>query len=267
MSLSAESIALNVSSVKSQMLTTLLESTGQTGTAFADILAGLQSSSGSTAASTGGGDGYALLNRIDELATTFKAQYAELSHMEEALPALKKAGDKLNAAAQAGSGDLAAQVQAFADQYNAWVQRFGPDVQSGGVLAGVQAAEVSVYELNQAITDRFLGAEEGYNGLADLGIAIDPDTKQMTVDKTKLDAALARDPLGSQETLADFGAHFSQAAGLLAADNNIVRHRLDNLNSAIGYIDANSSAWQQEFGGGSSNVASALNAYNTTSGL
>ena len=295
MNVSAESLSLSIADFRAQMLTSLTSLGADTSSSFGDILSQLQagsdnSSSAPSASTTGGGiadllstglntvlsapeSGYAMMTKINGLDVTYKAQYSELTQMESNLPKLQDAAQQLDTAVNsAGNDGIKTQLQDFAQQYNAWVQRFNPDVQQGGVLANTQAAEVSLYELNQAITNQFIGAKDGFHGLADLGISIDSNTHLMSVDTTRLDEALASNKQGVVDAVGDFGANFARAANLLASDGNFVRNRLDNLGGAITYIDSNVASLQKEFGSGDAanptgQVALALAAYGKTSGI
>jgi len=295
MNVTAESISLSIANFRSQMLTSLTSLGSDSSSTFGDVLSQLQAgsdnssatqnplatSSGSGDSSSGGANtalsalqsGYAMMTKINGLDVTYKAQYSELNQIETKLPQLQAAAQQLGAMdGSAGNDSIKTQLQNFAQQYNAWVQRFNPDVQQGGVLAGTQAAEVSLYELNQAITNPFIGVNDGFNGLASMGITIDPNTSLMSIDTTQLDAALAGNKQGVVNAVGEFSANFSQAASLLASNGNFVRHQLDNLGGAIGYIDGNTGAWQKEFGTGDAanpkgQIAQALAAYNSASGV
>ena len=294
MNLTAESISLSLANFRTQMLTALTDSAANDGASFGGIMSQLQAggdgssaanslsmlgagntpASGGLPGSSGGpASGYAMMTRINGLDVLYKAQYSELNEMENTLPQLQAAAQHLGAVDGATANDgIAAQLQSFVREYNAWVQRFKPDVQKGGVLAGTQAAELSLYELNQSVTDPFIGAKDGLHGLASIGISIDPTSKLMSVDATQLDAALANNKPGVVAAVDAFSANFAEAARLLADNGNIVRNRLDNLNGAITYIDGNAQAWQSEFGSGdppnpTGQVAQALAAYRSTSSI
>jgi flagellar capping protein FliD len=293
MNVAAESLSLSIANFRAQMLTSLTDSSSVASSSFGDMLFQLQAGSGNFSSvpnlnSTGGGisdmlsagldtapsapdSGYAMMTKINGLDVTYKAQYSELNQMESSLPQLQAAVQQLGTmASSGGSASIKTQLKNFAQQYNAWIQRFNPDVRQGGLLADTRAAGVSLYELNQTITNPFIGAKDGFHGLVDMGITIDPDTSQMSVDATQLDAALAGNKQGVVDAVGDFSANFAQAANLLASDGNFVRNQLDNLNGAITYIDGNAAALQKEFGSGdaanpTAQVAQALVAYNQIS--
>jgi hypothetical protein len=289
MTITAESLALSIANFRTQMLSSLADPSADTGASFGDILSQLQAGS-DTSATTGSGidavlsagsdstlgapvSGQAVLARISSLDVAYKAQYSELSQMESWLPQLQTAAQQLGAVAGSGASDgIKTQLQNFADQYNAWVQKFNPDVQQGGVLANTQAADVSLYELKQAITNPFIGANDGFRGLSDLGIDIDPTTNLMSVDTPRLDAALASNKQAVSNAVGDFSANFAKSASLLASDGNFVRNRLDNLDGAITFIDGNATDLQKVLGSGdaanpASQLAQALAAYKNTMGI
>lgn len=117
------------------------------------------------------------------------------------------------------------------------------------------------------IENRFIGAKDGFNGLADLGISVAPTTGLMSVDTGKLSAALGKNRQAVVETLQEFSTKFAASADFLAAKDNLIQHRLNNLSGAIAYIGGNVGSWQQEFGLGDAAtpagpVALALAAYN-----
>jgi len=248
------------------MLGSLTDLGSNSDTSFGDILSGFHAgpdtsssalsanSSGGAGAVAGSGDSqsvYALMTRIDGLNLAYKSQYSELSQMDSCLPRLEGAANQLGMTTLAEASDsIAARLQDFAQQYNAWIQRFKPDVQRGAVLANTQAAEVPLYELDQVVENRFIGAKDGFHGLADLGVSIDPASGLMSVDAGQLGAALKDNKQAVVDAVREFSAKFAAAANLLASDDNLIQHRLNNLSGAIGYIGANLGSWQQEFGRG-----------------
>lgn len=269
MNTSSTSIVLSIATFRAQMLGSLTDLGSNSDTSFGDILSSLQagsgkspsaltaSGSGGTGAAAGLGDShsalpvYALMTRIDGLNLAYKSQYSELSQMDSCLPRLEAAANQLGMTTVAEASDsIAAKLQDFAQQYNAWIQRFKPDVQRGAVLANTQAAEVSLYELDQVVENRFIGAKDGLQGLADLGVGIDPASGLMSVDTGQLGAALKDNRQAVVDAIREFSAKFAAEANLLASDDNLIQHRLNNLGGAIGYIGANLGSWQQEFGRG-----------------
>ena len=112
---------------------------------------------------------------------------------------------------------------------------------------------------------------DGFRGLADLGLTIDPTTRLATLDASKLDAALASNKAGAVNTIDEFSANFAKSAGLLNSVSNFIPNRLANLDRVIDYISENTASLQTEFGLGapakiSDKVAKALAAYNATYG-
>jgi len=266
MNTSSSSIVLSIATFRAEMLGSLTGLGSNSDTSFGDILSGLQAghdnspsaltanSSASAGSATGLGNSqsvYAMMTRIDGLNLAYKSQYSELSQMDSCLPRLGDAANRLGTTTIAETdASITAMLQDFAQQYNAWIERFKPDVQRGAVLANTQAAEVPLYELDQVVENRFIGAKDGFHGLTDLGVAIDPVSGLMSVDAGRLDAALKDNKQAVVDAISEFSAKFAAAANLLASDDNLIQHRLNNLGGAIGYIDANFGSWQQEFSRG-----------------
>jgi hypothetical protein len=180
---------------------------------------------------------------------------------------MQQAGQSLSGIdASAGNDSIKSQLQAFAGQYNAWVQQFDADMKEGGLLANTQAAEVSRFELRQNIESVFNGAQYGVRGLYDLGLTLNPATKLASLDTTKLDSVLASNKQGAVAAMQDFSANFAKSAALLNSPGNFISNQLNNLSRAIAYISDNKSSLQAEFGMGdpakpSEQVAKALVAY------
>ncbi len=210
---------------------------------------------------------YKMMSVINNKDVTYKAQFSEMSEMKSAVAAMQQAGQTL-----AGNGvstdneAIKAQLQAFATKYNDWINRFDPTVKSGGVLAGTQAAEISLYELEQSVENVFNGARDGLHGLRDLGFTIDQSTNLASIDTAKLDGVLAANKTGAINTLHEFSANFAKSAELLNSANNFIPNRLANLDRVIDYITDHKPELQTEFGLGdaakpSSYVSKALAAY------
>lgn len=211
---------------------------------------------------------YQMMTVINKKDVYYKAQFSELSQMKSAISQMQDAGLSLGSIASSdGNDSIKSQLQAFVGQYNHWIQRFAPDLQEGGLLSDTRAAQVSQYELEQSVSYRFFGIENGVHGLGDLGIAIDPVSRLASLDTTKLDSLLATNKQGVVDAVQEFGANFAKSASLLNSDGNFVLNRLDNLNRAIHYIADNKDSLQKEFGTGDAakptgQIAQALAAYN-----
>lgn len=212
---------------------------------------------------------YRMMTDINGREVTYKAQFAELSEMKAAVGDMQRAGAALAARMADGTTAdddpaLAAELQSFVAAYNEWVGRFEDTVRAGGLLAGTQAAEISLYELRQSVENIFNGAMGGVRGMSDLGLSIDPATHRATLDVDRLNTVLANNRDGAVAAVAEFGRNFARSAELLASENNFIPNRLDNLDRVI---DAdNKSSLQAEFGLGdparpSALVAKALAAY------
>lgn len=211
---------------------------------------------------------YRMMSVINSNDVSYKAQFAEMSEMKSYLVQMQAAGQSLGSIdASTSNQGVAARLQDFVGQYNGWVERFNPDMQDSGLLAGTQAAQVSRYELDQSIKNVFNGASDGVHGLADLGIVIDPASGLASLDSGKLDALLASNRSGAVNALHQFSANFSKSASLLNSDGNFIPNRLNNLSKVIDYFAENKAALQSEFGSGDvarprGQVAQALAAYN-----
>ena len=211
---------------------------------------------------------YRMMTSINTKDVTYKAQYSELSEMQQAVTALQQAGQDLRGVSEsADSETIKSQLQAFANKYNAWISRFDPTVKGDGLLAGTQAAEISLYELEQSVENPFNGAKDGFHGLKDLGFTIDPVTNLASFDTERLNASLAAKHSGVVSTIQEFSANFTKSAELLNSTGNFIPNRLGNLDRVIDYISENKRSLQAEFGLGdpakpTAQVAKALASYN-----
>jgi hypothetical protein len=267
--------ALNQATFKAQTFSALLGGSaqgvgGQSGVgSFAALLAGHGTVGNSALFDPSAA--FAMMSRINVSEVDFKAQFAELSAMRTELGAVRSEAASLLGGINSASDKTAVKsaLQGFAADYNHWVQRFDADMQSGGILANTQAAQVSRFAMEKSVSDIFTGATDGLHGLRDLGLEIDPTTRLATVDTARLDAALTRNPSGVTAAVSELNAKFARAADLLNADGNFLRNRLGNLERVIGYIKTNKTSLQAEFGPGnaanpSTPVARALAAYNAS---
>jgi hypothetical protein len=279
MNVSANDILLQLADFRNQALNTLLgststDSTTSSSSSFSQILDSKMAST--TGSSTNGMNmslndpvsGYNMMSFINNSEVQFKAQYSELSAMDTAVGTLETAGKQLGDKVDTSTSDsdIKAQMQSFVDQYNSWIDRFGGDVKSGGILDGVQAGEASMFELEQNINNIFNGAADGIHGMGDLGITIDPTTKRATFDSSRLDTALASNKTGVVNAIDQFSANFAKSADLLNDDGNFIHNAMDNRSRAISYIENNKTSLQAEFGTGATasatgQVAQALAAY------
>lgn len=277
-------LLLNAASFKSQMLSFLTgaaedgKSSGKS--SAADTATALPGSANASGLSASGRNlslfdpesGYRMMSLINNNDVAYKAQFSELSQMKSYLGGMQQAAQGLGSIdTTTDNASIKAQLQNFAAQYNDWMQRFDADMSKDGVLAGTQAAQVSRYELDQSVENVFNGAKDGLNGMADLGLTIDPQTKRAVFDGTKLDAVLGSNKQGAVDTVQQFSANFAKSAELLNSDGNFIPNQLNNLNRAIHYIDDNQASLQAEFGLGDSakpsgQVAQALLAYNQMAG-
>lgn len=212
---------------------------------------------------------FTMMSVINTRDVTYKAQFSELSAMKTAVSGMQDAAQTLGSV-DSTQPDTAVrtQLQTFATAYNAWITRFDDTVKDGGLLDGTQAAEISLYELEQSVENIFNGAADGFHGLADLGFTIDPVTNLASLDVSVLDSALASNKTGVINTIDQFSANFAKSAELLNASDNFIPNRLANLDRVIDFLDENMSSLQAEFGLGSpakrsAEVARALAAYHS----
>ena len=210
---------------------------------------------------------YKMMSVINHNDVSYKAQFSELSQMKSDISQMEAEGLALGQISSSSSnGEMATRLQQFVGQYNAWVERFDPDLQSGGLLADTQAAQVARYELDQSIENGFNGAADGVHGLADLGVVINPNTHLATLDIARLDSLLASNRQGAVNTLHQFSANFAKSASLLNSEGNFMPNQLNNLSEVIDYFADHKTALQNEFGSGdaakpNAQVAQALAAY------
>lgn len=213
---------------------------------------------------------YKMMSVINNCDVFFKAQFSELSQMRSSVSHMQQTGQSLGSIEMStGNDGIKSQLQNFVGEYNNWIHRFNPALQQGGLLAGTQAAQVSQYELEQNLRNRFFGAKDGLNGMADLGISIDPTTRQARLDTTRLDSMLASNKQGVVGTVQEFSTNFAKSASLLNSAGNFFEKQIDNLNRAISFIAENKTSLQAEFGTGdeakpTGQIAQALAEYNRT---
>lgn len=194
---------------------------------------------------------FSMMSDINERDISYKAQFAELSEMDNMLQGMEDAGDRLESTDMASSDQvLRDSLRTFVDLYNQWIDRFDEDLGKKGLLSATRAAHIAQYELEQSVEFHFNGAGKGIHGLSELGISIDENTHLASLDMGQLNAALAGNRPGVIQALQEFGANFSQSADLLTSEGNFVSSQLDNLHRAISFIKQNLDDWRQEFGTG-----------------
>jgi hypothetical protein len=230
------------------------------------------SSSGRNMALADPESAYEMMTVINDDDVYYKAQFAELNQVESSVAKMQDAGQSLGSiAVTTGNDSIKSSLQDFVGQYNSWIQRIDPDIQQGGLLADTQAAQISQYELEQNLKNRFFGGKDGLHGLRDLGISIDPHTRLASLDTAQLDALLAANKPGVVDTVQEFSENFAKSASLLHSEGNFIPRQLDNLNRAIHFIADNKASLQAEFGTGNAakptgQIAEALAAYNQAYG-
>jgi flagellar capping protein FliD len=289
MNISASSLSLQIVTFRAQSVSALFDSSSSDdfGSLFqaaansspADALTG--TSGGASALSATGRNtslydpesAFNMMTVINQKDVDYKAQYSELNSMKTEVDAMASAASGLSGiSTSTGDADIRTQLQGFVDKYNAWVKRFDGDMQQGGVLAGTQAAQVARHELDANMDNWFYGAADGVRGLRDLGIETDPVTGLASLDTAKLDAALSGNRQGVIDALQEFSAGFAKSAEMLNSTGNFIPNQLNNLGSAISYIDNNIASWRQEFGTGSAakpntQTSQALAAYNAANSI
>lgn len=264
-------IALRVASLQEQTLGALMNSSSTAGLAndsggLNALLASLNSPVTTVASSSAGGSinglsatgrvsalpapeaAYQLMTFINKQELAYKSQFSELGQMQSALSEMQQNAQNLDGIGTSTDNEsIKSQLQKFASQYNDWVKRFDADMQTDGILAGTQAAQVSRYELEQSVST-VLNGRNGLRGLSDMGLTIDPGSKLAVLDTARLDSVLASNKTGVVNTLHEFSANFAKSAEMLNSDGNFIKNRLDNLSRAINFISENKPALQSEFG-------------------
>lgn len=212
---------------------------------------------------------YRMMSLINNKEVLYKAQFRELKQMGEEVAGMQQIGQQLTAIEP---GEIKTALQDFVSRYNNWIMSFEADMRNGGLLEGTQAAQVCRHELEQSVSNIFIGAGHGVRGMSDLGVTVGPD-RMLQLDEARLDAMLLANAKGAESTIREFGAYFAKSAELLNNSDNFIPRQLDNLNRAIHYIADNHAAWQTEFGTGDAarpaidQVAKALTAYRQAEGI
>ncbi|MDP3540712.1 MAG: flagellar filament capping protein FliD [Azonexus sp.] len=216
---------------------------------------------------------YRMMTSINAKEVTYKAELAEINDMKSSLATMQQEALKLGSIdSTTGKSDIQGRLQAFANAYNGWINRFNDELQAGGLLAGTQAATVSQWELEQSVENIFNGAKDGVRGMSALGLTIDPVTNLASLDTTRLNAIMASNPAGVTSSIQEFSANFAKSAELLNSPGNFIPNRMANLARAIDYIGDNKQSLQAEFGLGdvaqpTGQVARALAKYQASFGL
>ena len=267
MDLSAKSIAGHIASIKTDALSPLLSpktsgsfdiaqlasgyinsQSGLTDVAGVDAIPGL-SAIGRNMALPDPESAYKMMTDINRRSVEYKAQYATLSDMQAGVGQLSQVAEQLGKiTGESPFSSVKSQFQNFADQYNHWRRSYDADSQDPELLGNTQAAQAARHTLQASISSPFHGAEHGLQGLAALGLEIDPITKMAKLDVAKFEDTWAQQPANATAAIGDFSANFSAAANLLTASGNFFQKQLSNLDRAIDYIQSNQTALQSEFG-------------------
>lgn len=266
MDLSAKSIAGHIANIKTDALSPLLKTnTGsfdiaqlasgyikaqseQLGVDGVSAMTGL-SAIGRNLSLSDPESAYQMMSDINRRSVTYKAQHATLSDMQTGVGQLSQSATQLgNISAASPFSSVKSQLQSFADQYNSWRRQFDADSQDPELLGNTQAAHAARHILQTSISNPFHGANQGLQGLAALGLKIDPVSRMAQLDVAKFEQTWAQQPANAAAAIQDFSSNFSAAANLLSASGNFFQKQLNNLNRAIDYIHSNQTALQAEFG-------------------
>ena len=88
---------------------------------------------------------YKMMTGINNRDVLHKAEFSEMRKMSGYVEQIEAVGQGLGSiTTSTPNSDIQAQLQSFAAEYNTLAQRFRPSVQNGGMLDGVQAAEISL---------------------------------------------------------------------------------------------------------------------------
>lgn len=194
---------------------------------------------------------YRMMSIINQAEATYTGQRNSLTQMRDMLRDLRQEAHSLVKHAKNPEGDvqtLSTALGQFKEAYNNWISKFSNDLASGGVLHGNQAATVVRSGLRNTVTDIFLGAAHGFQGLGDLGLNIN-GRDQLADFNAKEFAQTASQNIGAvRDTIHQFAVRFEQATTLFASSGNFIDNRQNNLQRALEFIASNKPALQAEFG-------------------
>jgi len=191
-----------------------------------------------------------VINRVE---VSFKAQFSELSELNNTLENAQDMAQKLLAIdLQTSNADIKSALQTFIETYNAGVNRFAAEVAQGGILEGSQEAMRARFATQRDINNPLIGADGGLRGgMHALGVSVNPKTGLAILDEERLDTVLAHENNDADaRTIADFAKNFIATIENLNAQGNPQDKQLANLDRAIHWINSNRDAVQQEFGVG-----------------
>ncbi len=285
MDLSAKSIAGQIARIKTDALSPLLNP--QAGSSFdiAQLASGYINSQQSVQATSSVNpiaglspigrnlalpdpeSAYKMMTEINHRSVIYQAQSSVLTEMQSGVGTLSQTAKALgNISPDSSFSSVKSQLQSFADQYNNWRREFDVDSHDPELLGNTQAAQAARHTLQASISSPFHGANNGLQGLAALGLEINPATDMAQLNTETLEKNWAKRPSDATAAIHDFSSNFNAAANLLNANGNFFQKQLSNLDRAISYIDKNQTTLQSEFGLGdppkvSSRVAQALAEY------
>lgn len=260
-------ITQQLAQFRSQTMGSLF-SGGAAGASFANVFASASDAHAGNPALRDPASAWRMMSRINGYEATFKAQHATLAQMGREVDAMGEAGAELGAAVNPDTAidAVVARIKGFIARYNAWEEQFDQDLERGGLLENVQAAQITRTRLEQTMRNIFNGSVEGVNGLPALGISIDPVSRQATLDEARLKSVLGQQKQAAVAAIDAFAAELSGAADLLTSSDNVIQHQLDNRQRAIDFIARNRADLSAEFGAGdaaqpNAQTARALAAY------
>ncbi|MGL4996921.1 MAG: flagellar filament capping protein FliD, partial [Deefgea sp.] len=192
---------------------------------------------------------YKMMTDINRRSVEYKAQHATLADMQSGVTQLSQSAAQLGTiTAKSPFSTVKSQLHSFADQYNSWRREFDADSQDPELLGNTQAAQAARHTLQSSISNPFHGANQGLQGLAALGLEIDPVTKMAKLDVSTFEKTWNTQAGNATAAIKDFSSNFSEAANLLTSNGNFFQKQLSNLDRAIDYIHSNQTALQSEFG-------------------
>jgi hypothetical protein len=215
----------------------------QSATPFPGQVSGSGAAASSTGAKTGATDPFSILGMLQStqvLPPNWRklTQFSEASGMKEGMAAIQQASQSLGRVNESMDGEsIQSRLQAFANQYNEWIGGAGGTAKPDGVPPAIQTAGAALHQLEQSIeqgVEKFFSvAKRRIEGLQDLGLSIDQKTNLVSVDTTKLDAALTANKTGAINTLQEFSAKFANSAELLSLANDFAAKSTAYLDKAL----------------------------------
>ena len=152
----------------------------------------------------------------------------------------------------ANQGAITSAIDKFVAGYNGYIDIFNQltdynaTAKTRGALQGDFSARSIMSNVRNAVTNTVPGLDGSYRSLADIGITTDA-TGQLSVDSTKLDAALTADPAAVTGMFADTAYNGTAVTGVAArldiiltdylASDGILDSRTDSLDEQLSRIN------------------------------